>query len=320
MSTDPRPQLAEILRSRVLRGLHAGTVEPGDRLPSARDLVAEFEVDHRIILAAYRALAREGLVEIRERGGVYVASGAQRGGLEPTLPVTWFVDTLTEAFVREIPAHELHEWLRRAVETLRLRAVVVSTTEDQVVGLARELTDDFGLATDAITAAALGDASAHPASIRRADVLIATAAHVELVKGLAEQLGKHFIEIELRPDLVAGEWAMLLRQPVWAVVASAEFGAMLRKFFANVRGIENLNVLVHGKDDLSVIPDGAPTYVTGRVREALGKTPIRGRILPAARTISADSARAIFEFIVQRNLRAAQTITAEAPVAPPKRP
>ena len=39
---------------------------------------------------------------------------------------------------------------------------------------------------------------------------------------------KPVIAIEVRPDLVAGEWAMLLRQPVWAVVATPAFGEMLR--------------------------------------------------------------------------------------------
>jgi len=317
--TEPRESLVEILRGRVFRGLHAGTLEPGARLPSARELVDEFGVDHRIILAAYRELAAEGLVDIRERGGVYVAPTAERSGIEPTLPVTWFVDTLTAAFAREIPAEEVHEWLRRSVETLRLRAVVVSSTEDQVAGLARELRDDFGLLAEGIVGAELADPELHSATMRRADVLITTTAQAELVDRLGAELGKPVITIDVRPDLVAGEWAMLLRQPVWAIVASAEFGAMLRKFFANVRGVENLRILVHGKDDLSTIPDGAPTYVTSRVRESLGNTRIRGRILPAARSISIDSARAVFDYIVRANLRAAQTISFSPPVTSHKR-
>lgn len=105
---------------------------------------------------------------------------------------------------------------------------------------------------------------------------------------------------------------MLLRQPVWAVVATAEFGQLLRKFFADVRGIENLRILVLGKDDLSQIPLGAPTYVTHRVREALGVTPIRGRILPPARTISSDSARKLFDFIVRKNYQAQQVLQGPA--------
>jgi hypothetical protein len=148
----------------------------------------------------------------------------------------------------------------------------------------------------------------HSAAFRAADIFISTEAHAEAVTALAERFGKSHLCIDVRSDLVAGEWAMLLRQPVWAVVATAEFGHLLKKFFAEVRGIENLRILVLGKDDLSQIPLGAPTYVTHRVREALGVTPIRGRILPPARTISSDSARKLFDFIVQKNYQAQQVL------------
>jgi hypothetical protein len=61
---------------------------------------------------------------------------------------------------------------------------------------------------------------------------------------------------------------------------------------------------VHGRDDLGQIPEDAPTYVTQRVRAQLGDTVIRGRVLPAARTIAVDSARALFAFIVRENIDA----------------
>ena len=56
------------------------------------------------------------------------------------------------------------------------------------------------------------------------------------------------ILLEVRPDLIMGEWAMLLKRPIWAVVATPQFGEMLRKFFSGVPGIENLHVLVHGRE------------------------------------------------------------------------
>lgn len=75
--------------------------------------------------------------------------------------------------------------------------------------------------------------------------------------------------IELRPDLTVGEWALLLRRLVYAVVATTDFGKMPRNFFAEVAGAENLQVLVIGRDDLGAISDGAPTYVTPSVRRQL---------------------------------------------------
>ena len=123
-----RELIVDTVRGRVLRGLQVGTLEPGDRLPASRDLATEFDVDYRLVIAAYKALAEEGLVELRPRGGIYVAAaGAPQGGIPP-LPERWLAEVLVEGLAREIPGPELHEWLRRVVETLRLRAVAITTT------------------------------------------------------------------------------------------------------------------------------------------------------------------------------------------------
>lgn len=315
---DDQATVIGTLRTRILRGLHAGTLAFGDRLPSTRDLVGEFGVDHRLILGAYKQLAAEGLVEVRERGGVYVSGAHVTTDGPDALPVRWLANVFSEAFARETPAPEVSEWFRRSLETLRLRAVIISSTHDQVTGLARELREDFGLIADGIPAATLEDPSAS-ATLRRADVIIATSGHVDAARRIGDELHKAVITIDVRPDLVAGEWTMLLRQPVWAVVATAEFGDMLRRFFKDVRGVENLHVLVFGRDDLSVIPEGAPTYVTHHVRETMTPGMIRGRILPPARTIAVDSARVIFEFIVRANLRALRTMQDDRVEVRPKR-
>ena len=298
-----RELIVDTLRGRVLRGLQAGTLQPGDRLPASRDLAAEFDVDYRLVIAAYKALGDEGIVELRPRGGIYVAAaGAPQGGIPP-LPERWLAEVLVEGLAREIPGPELHEWLRRSVETLRLRAVAITTTIDQAYGLCRELRDDFGMEADPLLAGEVRD-SAAPLALRRADLLVTTDAHAEWVCARASDLRKPAIVIDVRPELSGGEWALLLRRPVYAVVASTEFGEMLRRFYAAVPGIENLHVIVHGRDDLQQIPVGAPTYVTQRVRAQLGETRIPGRILPAARTIAASSAREIFSFIVRSNIEA----------------
>ena len=310
---ESREQIVEILRGRVLRGLQAGTLSAGDRLPSTRDLAQEFDVDYRLVLAAYRELASEGLIELRTRGGIYVAAQPAGVGGIPPLPERWFAEVLSQGLLREIPAPELNEWLRRSTETLRLRAVVISSTTDQVYGLCRELRDDFGfesaglLATEAQT-------TPTPLIVRRADVLVTTAAHAVWVRAMAAEMRKSVIVIEVRPDLVGGEWALLLRRPVYAIVATQEFGDMLRGFFADVPGIENLHVLVFGRDDVSTIPNDAPTYVTQRVRQQLGNVPIRGRILPAARTISSASAKELFSFMVRANIEAMSRRDPRAPM------
>ena len=301
--TDPHELLADTLRRRVLRGIHAGSLLPGDRLPSARQLAKEFDVDHRLINAADKAIAAEGIVELRPRGGVYVAARSAHERGIPPLPERWLAEVLEQGLAREIPGPDLYEWLRRCTETLRLRAVIIATTADQAQGLCRELSDDFGFEAEGFVADEVRG-KPHPLALRRADMIITTSAHASWTTELAAEMRKPLTVIEVRPDLAVGEWALLLRRPVYAVVASAAFEEMLRRFFAAVPGVENLRVLVLGRDDLTAIPPDAPTYVTQGARRELGTNPLPGRVLPAARTISSESARELFAFIVRSNIEA----------------
>lgn len=305
MTTTSRDAVVELLRSRILRGLQAGVLRAGDRLPSARELERELGADQRLILDAYHALADEALVVMRPRSGIYVAPRLPGAGGTPPLPESWFVEVLTDALSREIPGPELHEWLRRCTETLRLRAVVVASTTDQLYGLCRELRDDYGFEAEGLLVEELRSATTPPLPLRRADLIVTTQAQESWLRPLAAEHRKPVIVVAVRPDLRAGEWALLLRRPVYAVVATPEFGEMLRRFFADVPGAEeNLRVLVLGRDDLSTIPEESPVYITQRVRESLGSVPVPGRILPAARTIATESAREIFAFVVRSNVEA----------------
>jgi len=259
-------------------------------------------VDHRVVLTAYRVLADERLIDMRQRGGVYVAERHGSNGVPP-IPESWVADVLLEGLAREIPAPDLHEWLRRCTETLRLRAVVVASTSDQCHGLCRELTDDFGLEAEGLLASEIvGDRM--PLPLKRADLIVTTEAHEKRMLAVGAELKKPVQLIEVRPDLIVGEWSLLLRKPVYVVVASEEFGAMIRSFFADVKGVENINIVVLGRHDVSSIPMDAPTYITQSVRASLAGVRIPGRILPAMRTISTQSARQIFRFIVSSNVEA----------------
>ena len=292
----------DLLRGRLLRGLEAGTLELGDRLQSGRDVAGELGVDHRVVLAAYRTLAQEGLVEIRQRGGVYVAAVSGGRG-RPVLPGSWIADVFTEGLSRSIPATDLHEWMRRSVETMRLRAVVIASTRDQVHGLCRELRDDFGLEAEYVLDSDIGGPEL-PLALRRADVIVTTRALEDRMRPIVAELERTVIAVEVRPDLIAGEWTLLLREQVYVIVATEEFGEMIRQYFVNTENNQNINILVMGRDDVSTVPEGAPTYITQSVRRALEGVEMRGRVLPPARTISSKSARELFGFIVEANIAA----------------
>ncbi|CAN5831471.1 hypothetical protein BH23GEM9_BH23GEM9_30160 [soil metagenome] len=300
--TDLRNELADVLRGRVLRAIQGGTLAHGDRLPSARELETEFSIDHRVVLDAYRILAEEGLVELRPRGGIYVTAAAGAGAVGLAAE-TWLVEMLAQGLSREIPVTELHEWVHDAALTLRLRAVAVQETADQVEGMRRELEDQYGLEATGLHPADL-TADGARAELRYADLLVTTPALEAQVRPVTERLGKTLIVVDIRQDLIAGEWRLLLRRPFWVLVGDDQFVGVLERFFANTPGSENLRLLVAGRDDLGVIPEDASVYVTRNARLKLGDSPVPGRVVPSARLFSPESSLSLIRFIVSANLAA----------------
>ncbi|CAM5732973.1 hypothetical protein SMICM304S_11146 [Streptomyces microflavus] len=67
------------------QALRLGVLQPGDRLPTAREVVEATAINPNTVLKAYRELEREGLVEARRGLGTFVGAGrsAPRPGHPP---------------------------------------------------------------------------------------------------------------------------------------------------------------------------------------------------------------------------------------------
>ena len=307
-------EIADTLRRRMLAGIRSGVLARGDRLPSTRDLARQLSADPRAILAAYRTLEGEGLVEMRPRSGIYVAGRPGAGPAAPGLAEPWLVDLFAQGIGRDIAAPDLAEWLRRSIETLRMRVVVIAPTIDQREGLCRELRADFGLEATGLEPRMLApDDSRVPIEVRRADFLLATSDVAAPVRSFAQAQGKRVVTISIRPDLIGPEWRTLLQEPSYAVVMDPLFGGYLQQYFNQAAGATNLRTIVLGVDDLASIPEDAPTYVTRAARAQLGDTPVPGRLIPTARTLSPDTTKEVLEIIVRSNLAVVATRNLASP-------
>ncbi|NUO63571.1 MAG: GntR family transcriptional regulator [Gemmatimonadaceae bacterium] len=312
--------LVEVLRARILRGLHAGTLAPGDRLPSAREAGAEFSADHRLVLAAYRDLAAEKLVEIRQRTGIYVARrfflGADTPGLE------WLIDTLHEGLARDVPIVRLHEWFQRIVLTRRLRAVLVEGTLDQIEGICYELRADYGFDARGLDAGDLADpAESVLADLAQADLLITTRPFAALVRRVGERVHVPVIVAEIGLNPMGGDWRQLLREPLHLVLGDERsIPALTRRFEEFGCTMENLHIVVVGRDDVSAIPADGVVYVTRGAARALGSTPIPGHHVPPARGFTSATARALIDHVVRANVDEAFVALGVPPVGPRSRP
>ncbi|MGW0563651.1 GntR family transcriptional regulator [Streptomyces sp. NPDC003016] len=98
--------------------LRLGLLEPGDRLPTAREVVEATAINPNTVLKAYRELEREGLVEARRGLGTFVrkslgsapadsplrgelvewAARAREAGLEKDDVAALFTSVLDEQF------------------------------------------------------------------------------------------------------------------------------------------------------------------------------------------------------------------------------
>jgi GntR family transcriptional regulator len=71
---DPVSGVATYLQlvQQVLDALRLGLLEPGDKLPTAQQVVARLAINPNTVLKAYRDLEREGLVKGRPGMGTFV--------------------------------------------------------------------------------------------------------------------------------------------------------------------------------------------------------------------------------------------------------
>ena len=330
----PHDTIADAIRQRLFSRLHLGLLQPGAQLPSARDLATELGASRRAVLAAYQELAREGLVDLRPRSGIYVATPAVPGapGADAlSRRARRVVQFLLQELADGVPAPLAPDRLHEVLETLRLRAAAVECNDDQLASLAGELQTDYGLETNTVdvdlltarepagggTAAAAGmPPLAHaplaqaPLAVRRAHLLVTTPFHAGAVKVAAERWGKPWLAVSTRTDMPAEIARLLPTCPVYVVVADPRFAAKLGRVFAASSGAGNLHPLVVGRDAVAGIPAGAPTYVTGRARERLersgepGAAALLTRGTPEPRALSARSAADLLTFIVRANLAA----------------
>ena len=108
----------------VHQALQLGLLEPGDRLPTAQQVVASLAINPNTVLKAYRDLDREGLVEGRRGVGTFVAEDvaplppgdvqdlrsrlegwitrARRAGLDDESMAALFMDTLRPPAIRSV--------------------------------------------------------------------------------------------------------------------------------------------------------------------------------------------------------------------------
>jgi DNA-binding transcriptional regulator YhcF (GntR family) len=289
--------ILHLLRKRIAGGLRSGVLEHGDRLSSVREVSEEFDTDPRVVLSAYQQLVEEGIVEIRDRSGVYATGAHTSAGGAVALPKRWILETIVGAIQRDVPPLWLVEQIRAVLLARSIRAVLVECNIDQMESMREELAVYYGVEVITMTFD-YANTSAGLRELRSADLLI-SGGHTDDIARLSRSAGKPYVITSVRPALLRRLSRLLTQGPFYFLVTDRAFGDKMRGLVAPMPRSENFHVLIAGEDDLRVIPAGAPTYVMRSAQTRVGAKRHAGREIPPQRIFSEESSRAILARILE---------------------
>jgi hypothetical protein len=266
-------------------------------------VAADFDADPRLVLAAYRILSREGLVEIRRRSGIYVGVTHAVADGPPMVAEGWLVDILAEGVEHGVGAPRLGDWVRRVVTSRRLRAAVIADTADQRDASCAELRDDYGVDPVPFSPEALDRPGGPAAELLNVDFGLTTDQFAESMARALNPIGKRVVSVALRTQLTPDWERAIAREGLWMVCTDPRTTAIMEQMIGAERA-PKVPVLVVGRDDLRQIPATASVYVTRSAQRRLGDAVIPGRRLATERTFSAQTIREVLAIVVESNLLA----------------
>jgi DNA-binding transcriptional regulator YhcF (GntR family) len=206
------------LRERILLGRYFGCWNPGDRLPSVREVATLEDVDRKTAAAAYRRLQQEGLVQVEARSGVYLrAADTREDGGDPLrrLHRQWLEQTLTAATELGLDSGSIARMLQAVAAVESRRVPVVDDDEDHAGLLARELVSRTGLDC---AACRVRDLPAEAGPLRDAPFAVATPSVSLRLRPVQRRLP--VVHATLAPELLNDVGRRARRGPVVVIVGT----------------------------------------------------------------------------------------------------
>ena len=173
------PRLSDRVAALLLATIVARGLQPGDRLPSERELGEQFGVSRTVIREAVRALAAKGVIEVRTGSGLRVAA-------VDASAVSESIGLYLRGGTVEYP--KVHE-VRRLLE-VEIAGLAAERAKDADVARMRKLCGQMEAALDDVERASRLDLAFHRA--------IARATDNELYLLLLDSIGEALLEVRRR--------------------------------------------------------------------------------------------------------------------------
>ena len=201
-------QRIEMVCSHVTYEIATGVFQPESKLPTVREAVERWNVDHRIVLKAYKRLEQMGLVRSVARSGYYVAAGESHDLISRH---RFELESMFERMSSEISKTTSLSILgafRYLAQLAEIRArnhpecAFVECTQIQAQGHATEVTDYLSIPCLPMTIDQIaGKSSRIPDSVR---TVLVTGFHYGELRKLAKskRLNVLSVPIAVSPDLI----------------------------------------------------------------------------------------------------------------------
>jgi PAS domain S-box-containing protein len=297
-------ELADRMRTGIAAGLFLGHLRVGDRLPSIRDIARHTGEDHRCVSAAYRRLAGEGVVEIRNRHGVLVAAGGEGPEMPSAETAEWLAGVIGDAARLQVKVTQLPELVRRWTADAPVRCLCVDGTEDGLAALQAEMHGQWGFEVQRFLSGGMESSrrDALAAAVRGADVVVTTPFHAHAVHMAARAAGVPVVVLDADPEMVSAAESRLRAGALTAVVADARYGDRLRC----LTGGERLKVvLAEDAAGLAALDPAQPVLMTRAAQQRMGR-PLR-LLVPVSPAFSPSRARELAAVLIRRNMRASRS-------------
>lgn len=146
----PGAVILDQLRDRIVTGLYFGNWQPGERLPSIRDIADAEAVDRKTAAAAYHRLAEEGLVEVKARSGVFLRDERTNGGISRSGPLErlqrrWLKNTYDGARALGLDTRTVLRLFHAVADVESTPVPVVEDDEATARTIAQELREIVGI-------------------------------------------------------------------------------------------------------------------------------------------------------------------------------
>ena len=84
------------IRNRIVYLIRSGRYQPGDRLPSVRDLAVKLNINFNTVAKTYPDLERDGIIETKRGRGTFVCKSAADLGAVSDSPLDILIEELVK--------------------------------------------------------------------------------------------------------------------------------------------------------------------------------------------------------------------------------